>query len=355
MRPTTPVRTAAAALFGLAVLAPARAGAEDLPAPALADREDARALQAAIEYAAADVSPAVVDVLVERRRARSDDDKDDAIARLLRRVDPEALPEGTGPAPGLIVSPDGVVVTALYRLKDAATPIRVRLAGGSVLEAKLLGTDQRLALAALKLPEGRYPAPRFAEERLVRVGSFVVAVGARDGSPFPPVGLGIVSALERAGGLMLQTDAAIDPGNAGGALVDLRGRVVGVPVLLTRQTGVDSGVGFVVKAEALRAALPALRRGEHVMQGFLGVTLGQEDGSGGGAAIETVLDGTPAERAGLRANDIVVAIDGKPIDGSGALRDQLTARPAGTPCTLTVRRGAKLLALRATLAAAPEE
>lgn len=334
--------------------APALA-ADDAPPAPLLDREDAHALQVAIEAAARDVAPSLVEVLIDRKPAGgAAGEAEDPIQSLLRHVDPEALPDGDGPATGLIVAPDGIVLAPTHRLKDARR-VRVRLASGAVLEAEQLGKDERLKLAALRLPEGRYPAARFVEEHGVKVGELVVAAGAPGGAATPSVRLGIVSALERSGGLMLQTDAAIDVANEGGALVDIHGRVVGIPVLVTRQTGLSSGVGFVVKPEAIRAALPALREKEDVRSGFLGVTLGTDDGTGGGASIETVVDGAPAVRAGIRAGDVVEAIDGRTVDGSYALRDQLTARPAGAPIVLTVRRAGTVHEVRLTLGVAPEE
>jgi S1-C subfamily serine protease len=342
-------------LAALVLGAASAARADDAPPPLL-DREDARALAVAIDAAARDVAPALVEVLIDRKPAApsSDGSGDEPLRSILRHADPEALPDGDGPSCGIIVAADGIVLAPLYRVKDA-TRCRVRLASGAILEAAPLGTDERLKLAALKLPEGRYPAARFADERTLHVGELVVAVNAPGGAGAPVMRLGIVSALERAGGLMFETDAAIDAANAGGALVDLRGRVVGIPVLVSRQTGLDSGVGFVVKPGAVRAALPALREGERARAGFLGVTLGTDDGSGSGASIESVVEGTPASGAGLRAGDVVVEIDGRAVDGSYALRDQLTSRKAGAPVALTVRRGARTLDVRLTLAANPDE
>ncbi len=110
---------------------------------------------------------------------------------------------------------------------------------------------------------------------------------------------------------MFQTDVFVDPSNSGGALVDLRGRLIGIPALVARQTGVNSGIGLPVRLDALRAVLPRLARGEAIRAGFLRVILASEGSEGRGAIVETVIDGTPAARAGLAPGDAIESIDGR--------------------------------------------
>jgi S1-C subfamily serine protease len=268
---------------------------------------------------------------------------------------------------GVITTADGEILTNAH-VVEGATEIRVRLAGETEpMSATLLATDPGNDLALLRLSGDGYAPATFAAPGSVRIGDEVVAIGfALDLDGGPSVTRGIVSALDRTLGVtdgaldgLIQTDAAISSGNSGGPLVNAAGEVVGINTAVARggATVAASNVGFAISvAEALPIieALRAQAGGETRQEGFLGVGLDDRRDGGQGAIVSEVEPDTPASASGLRVGDLVVEIDGVPIDGAVGMIAAIRDLEPGDPITLTVVRAGDRIDLTATLTTRPE-
>lgn len=271
----------------------------------------------------------------------------------------------TGAGTGVVLTADGEVLTNAH-VVDGATTVRVTLAGESrARTADVVGTDPAADLALLRIPgaEG-LPTAELGSSADVAVGDDVVAIGnalaLRGG---PTVTRGIVSALDRsldtsAGTMtgLLQTDASISSGNSGGPLVDARGRVVGIntAVASSGRGSAAENIGFAI---AVDRALPVVERlrgnAPSVRVGYLGVSTADPDDGSRGATVMTVESGSPADAAGLRAGDLITAVDGKAVDGAAALSSAVKANEPGDRVRLQVLRGAADMTLEATLTTQP--
>ncbi|HEX8641383.1 MAG TPA: trypsin-like peptidase domain-containing protein, partial [Allosphingosinicella sp.] len=233
---------------------------------------------------------------------------------------------------GFIISPDGYVVTnnhvvAPARADAVVEQITVTLSDRTEYEAQVVGRDTVSDIAVLKITAPRpLPFVRFGESSAVRVGDWVVAIG----NPFGlggTVTAGIVSALHRNIGAgvydrFIQTDASINSGNSGGPMFDLNGNVIGINTALISPTGGNVGIGFAIPAEQIRPVVEALRRGQRVQRGYIGVGLQDIDESvaealgierNRGELIRTVTPGGPAARAGVQQGDVVISVAGQPV------------------------------------------
>jgi S1-C subfamily serine protease len=225
---------------------------------------------------------------------------------------------------------------------------------GKVHHARLRGRDLRLRFVVLEaLGGGLVPAPRSG--RVAEPGTHVLALGtvfANAGKPNAT--FGIVSSTGRFDGRALQVDCGIDPSNAGGALVDLEGALVGILVLVDRKLGDDSGVGFAVPYARADAALPRLRTGEELEPGFLGVALPKGDPAvapslEGGVRIEGVIPGGAAKAAGIKTDDVVIKLDGLEVRGVRSFVSALAERAAGDKVSVTLLRAGVEMTLDVTL------
>ncbi|MBZ0232870.1 MAG: trypsin-like peptidase domain-containing protein [Deltaproteobacteria bacterium] len=269
---------------------------------------------------------------------------------------------------GVIVSEDGKILTNAHVVRNAEE-ILVTLHDGTEHEAKLLGTDPKSDLAVLKLERAKgnlRPLP-FADSSRLRLGEVVLAVG----NPFgvgQAVTMGIVSATGRASmGIVdyedfIQTDAAINPGNSGGALVNLRGELVGINTAILSRTGGYQGIGFAIPTNMASPIMNALIADGKVNRGWLGVTLAPLDARAQakfrvatGVLVAQVGTDTPAEKAGLSAGDVIVAVDGTEVRDVARLRNAVAIKGAGKTTTLDVRRDGKLERVKVTLGALPEQ
>ena len=219
--------------------------------------------------------------------------------------------------------------------------ITVTLADRTEYEAEVVGRDQVADIAVLKVnPTRPLPFVRFGDSNRVRVGEWVVAIG----NPFGlggTVTAGIVSALHRNIGAGLydryiQTDASINSGNSGGPMFDLDGNVIGINTALISPTGGNVGIGFAIPAEQIRPVVDALRRGERVRRGYIGVGLQDIDESvaaalgierNRGELIRSVTPGGPADRGGVRQGDVVISVAGQPVTPDQTLA-YLVSQPA---------------------------
>ncbi len=268
--------------------------------------------------------------------------------------------EGTG----FVYDKSGNIITADH-VVSGATKISVRFKNGTTAPATLVGTDPSSDTAVIKVsvPSSQLTPLSLADSAAVAPGEGVVAIG----SPFgysESITAGIVSAIDRTiqapNGYSIsntiQTDAAINHGNSGGPLIDDTGKVVGVNVQIAvdDQSGgsANAGVGFAVPSNTVKSVADTLIAGKTVQHAYLGVSVG-DNPNGSGAQIGTVRAGSPAAAAGLKAGDVITAIDGAPIADSNALTAIVGEHQPGDTLKLTVKRGGSTLDLTAKLGTRP--
>jgi Do/DeqQ family serine protease len=281
--------------------------------------------------------------------------------RGLQQQPRESLERGLGS--GVIVSADGYILTN-HHVVDGAEEISVDLVDKRTFKAKLVGSDQLSDLAVLKIDMSNLPVLTPGDSDQVRVGDVVLAVGN-------PLGIGqtvtsgIISAKGRATGLsdgsfedFLQTDAAINRGNSGGALVNTNAQLIGINSQILSPSGGNIGIGFAIPANMAKSVMDQLIKGGKVRRGKLGVTIQQvtsdiasslnlKDVSG--ALINSVEAGGPAERAGLRRGDVITGLNGQPVPDSNTLRNRVAGTQPGGEVTVTYLRDGKEQTARVTL------
>ena len=308
-------------------------------------------------------SPAVVNVFSLGRVQRPDPFWQ-AFGRTVPR---EQLEQSLGS--GAIVRADGIVITNHHVIENM-TEIHVVLADRREFAATVLLDDARADLAVLKInPAGeRLPVLPIAGRDDLQVGDLVLAIG----NPFgvgQTVTNGIVSALARTDtgindlGYFIQTDAAINPGNSGGPLVDMDGELVGLNTAIYSQSGGSAGIGFAIPAAMVRQVVESAEGGRHsVERPWLGarsdtLTTKLAQGMGMNAArgvlVRQVWPGGPADQAGLRMGDVLVAVDGQPVNENGAVTFRIGTRKSGDSVGLTWLRGGKEMQGSAKLTLAP--
>ncbi len=229
-------------------------------------------------------------------------------------------------ASAVIIDPDGFLVTNWHVVFEAAE-IQVQLGDGGFVAAEVVGLDAETDLALLKIDARSMPAIRLGSSRQLRIGDVVLAIGNPYGLT-KSVTQGIVSATGRAALELatfedfIQTDAAINAGNSGGALVNTNGELVGINTAILTQDVATEGIGFAIPVDLVRGVVEELKQHGRVIRGYLGLipddlTDGQRAQIGldtnRGILIEEVFAGGPAERAGLKVNDIILSINGAPI------------------------------------------
>jgi serine protease Do len=308
--------------------------------------KQAHDLSLAFQRATRLVAPSVVFVASTQREPASRPDIFDLLPR--PRQPDERVVRGQGS--GLIVRSDGYIMTNNHVVQDA-TEIRVMLANGRQEDAELVGGDEETDLAVIKIDAEGLPAASFGDSDAIEVGQWVLAVG----NPFGldnTVTAGIVSAKSRPNmglayyGNLIQTDAAVNPGNSGGPLVNLYGEVIGINNAITTQTGVSMGIGFAIPANMARSVMESIVETGEVVRGWLGVTMqllsperAEELGyEGEGVEITSVNDDGPASRAGLKVGDIISGIDGTQIRSSALLQNTIARSRPGTVIRLGIVR-----------------
>ena len=338
-------------LIGLWVSGTAVAGGNDA----------ARAVGAAIADVARTSTPAVVHLEVEKQSALAPE-----LADLVSRYHLVGWPEDRRPGressgSGFVVSADGRVLTN-FHVVERATEITAIFPDQRRLHAHLVAADPRADLALLQLDGvGPFPALAWGDSDRVRVGELVVAIG----SPFDfrsSVTVGIVSARARRGLSRweiqdyLQTDAAVNPGNSGGPLVDVDGHVVGVNTAIYAPGAEQSaGIAFAIPANQVVRWLAGVDRGEVAGRPWVGLVASGAEGpevdpTVSGVEVVRVVPGGPAERAGVRRGDVIVSFDDAPIDGVPALRGAVAVAPVGRRVVVRVRRGAETVDLNVEVA-----
>jgi Do/DeqQ family serine protease len=264
---------------------------------------------------------------------------------------------------GVIITKDGYILTN-HHVIDGAEEIRVELANNRGYDAKVIGDDPRSDLAVLKIAANDLPMLTLGDSDRVRVGDVVLAVGNPLGIG-QTVTAGIISAKGRTTGLsdgsfqsFLQTDAPINQGNSGGALVSTAGELVGINSQIVSPTGTNIGIGFAIPANMARSVAEQLIKSGKVKRGYLGVAiqavtsdiaanLGLKDARG--VIVNNVERGSPAERAGLKQGDVITVINGNQIDDDNSLRNVVASAGPGAEVTMTVLRDGREQQMRATL------
>ncbi len=266
---------------------------------------------------------------------------------------------------GVIIRPDGYIVTNNH-VVEGATDIEVSLYNKRVYKAKILGRDPSTDLALLKVNEQGLPAAKFANSEQVRVGDWVLAVG----NPFDlasTVTAGIISAKARSihirednSGIesFLQTDAAVNPGNSGGALVNLSGDLVGINTAIASPTGTYAGYAFAVPSNIVAKVVDDILRYGEVRRAYLGVSIQDVDGTlaqdlklqtADGVLVAGVVQGGAAAAAGLQRGDVITAINNRPVRSSPELLETVATRRPGDKVTLTVNRDGRQQQIPLTL------
>ena len=280
----------------------------------------------------------------------------------------DGFSEGEATGTGVVVTSNGEIITNAH-VVEGASEVRVRFAGDTEpIVARVLAADAGNDLALLKVNATGLVAATFAKPGSVRVGDQAIAIGyalALDGGP--SVTTGIVSALKRtifteSGALnsLIQTDAAISSGNSGGPLANMRGEVIGINTAVARgdMNSAANNIGFAISVDEVLAVLEQLREqaaGTTRDEGFLGVSLEARSDGGVGSIIATVQPNSPADLAGIRVGDIVLAVDGEPVNGQAGLVAAIRDRNPGDLISIDLVRTGERLSVNATLVARPQE
>ncbi len=311
------------------------------------------------------VKGAVVNVDVQKRAS----DEQQQIERLLprRRMGRGAEePLNSGMGSGFIIDPRGIVLTNNH-VVEGAVNIRVRLDDGRSFDAEVQGRDPLTDVAVIKLKGkiDQLPALKLGDSSQMRVGDWVVAIG----NPFglsSSVSAGIISALDRQIGVsrnydqFLQTDAAINPGNSGGPLFNLKGEVIGINSAII---GSATGIGFAVPSSLVKALLPQLEKDGVVTRGWLGVGIQDLNPSlakalavpvSEGALISSVNEGSPAEKGGVKPEDVVTSIDGEKVTSANTLTRAVALKRPDSTVTLTLFRAGKPVDAKVKIGVRPD-
>lgn len=339
----------------------------DLPAPPVEPATTTVGLRTSYAEVVNRVSPAVVTI---RTKARTQAPRqfpfmDDPF---FRRFFGDRLPQQPeqrqrGLGSGVIVSADGYILTNAHAI-NGAEEIVVELGGERNLTARLVGSDPPSDLALLKIDQGGLSALALADSDKVQVGDVVLAIG----NPLEigqTVTMGIISAKSRRTGLsngsfedFLQTDAPINRGNSGGALVDGNGNLVGINSKVLSHSGGSIGIGFAIPSNMARDVLDQLVKRGKVSRGHLGIVVQPvtQDiatnlglSSAKGVIVGQVQNGSAAERAGMQLGDVILALNGNAVSEPNTFRNDIAGTPPGRTVTLRIWRGGNEQELRATL------
>jgi len=343
-------------VFGAAVLILLPAGpsgaAEPLwtESPGLAAPPELARLNNVMNELAERLKPALVQVRVKR-----------AVEVHAEGTDPMGGPEERrSSGSGFVIRQDGYLVTNAH-VVTGAERIQVKLSDGRRFEARLVGQDDRVDLALIKIDATGLPVAALGDSNRLRVGEFVLALGHPFGLE-QTVSFGIVSRkgaplmVAAPGFDFIQTDAAVNPGNSGGPLVNMAGEVVGVNSMAAR----NGSIGFAIPVNLIKGLLPQLAEKGKVEWGWLGVSIaevGDEDlakynlKEPRGVLIRQVVAGQPADQAGMKANDVIMAVDGAPVEEPRDLQRIIASTPVGKIVKLSVMREGKETEVSVTVGA----
>jgi len=288
----------------------------------------------------------------------------DDLGRFFRfKVPKEFRQQGAGS--GIIVSTDGYILTNVH-VVDKSERIRVVLSDNRAFDARMVGLDPLTEVAVVKIEATNLPAIKLGDSDKARVGEWVLAIGN-------PLGLqstvtaGIISAKERNIDIIrdsygvesfLQTDAAINPGNSGGALVNLRGEVIGINTAIATETGYSAGFGFAIPINLANKIMTDLIRKGRVERGYLGIGMQDIDEKKAralnldrpkGVFVSQVIKGEPAARAGVKAKDVILKIEGQEVNKSNQVQAIIAKRNPGDIVLLELLRNGRKVELKVSL------
>ena len=331
------------------------------------------ALDHDMEALAARVTPAVVNVAVTSRGGEEDEqtnvqgniDPSNLPPEFRQffgfggpgggRMKPQQQPLRHGVGSGVIISPDGYIVTNNH-VVEGATNIKVTLHDRRVLNAKLVGTDKLTDIAVIKVDAQELPAITWGDSSKLQPGQTVLAFGSPFGVLQFSVTRGIVSAVNRPApfstdartpGGLIQTDAAVNPGNSGGPLVNAHGELVGINQMIATDSGSFAGASFAIPSATAKAISTQIIRTGSVHHGYLGIAMNDVTPENAqffnlkeaeGAIISQVSPASPAEGAGLKGGDVIVALNGHPVPNGSDLQLQVAQLTPGTPIELGILR-----------------
>jgi len=372
-------------VVGLSCIAILNGAANELPKLSVSNREVDRSTRG-VSYADVikRVTPSVVTIestrTIQMRQSRIPFMDDPMLRRFFGQGgDSSSNPQSgrmrqEGLGSGIIISDDGYILTNNHVVDGADEDgIKVSLPDGKAkYNAKVVGKDPRTDIAVLKIDANKkLPAVTMADSDKLEVGDVVLAIG----NPFgigQSVSSGIISALGRGFGILgqqgyedfIQTDASINQGNSGGALVDAEGRLIGINQSIASPSGANAGVGFAVPINLARSVMERLITDGKITRGYLGVSLQTvtpdlaesfklPDTTG--ALVGGVQPNTPASKAGMKAGDVIVDYNGKSITDSAHLRLMVAQTPPKTPVTFKILRDGREKNFNVTLAELPDE
>ena len=326
--------------------------------------EQLMALSDSFAWVAEQAGPAVVNIFARHRIAGRRSMPFEYFGRRFQYRERDRVYTSLGS--GVIADDQGHVLTN-HHVIEGADSVQVRLADGRTFAATFVGSDPSTDVGVLRLSARGLPRANLGDSDVVRVGDWVVAIG----NPFGlshTVTAGIISAKGRSEvGVayyedFLQTDAAINPGNSGGPLLDLRADVIGLNTAIASESGGYEGIGFAIPINLARGVMQSILKGGSFQRGFLGVTIQDldrnlADGLGvdvqEGALVAQVMEGSPAEMAGIRAEDVIVRFDGRRIRDANALRTLVATTEPGREVKVVVARREESVTLDAVVGNPP--
>ena len=356
------------------------------PSRAEAPLDAAEQLQQRFIEVAKKVGPAVVSISTEtterlaERRAPLPEFDDELFERFFQDFyggdNPQREYKQRGLGTGVIIDPEGLILTNEH-VVHGADKVTVTLPDSREFKGEIKGTDPRSDLAVIKIEAKNLPAAELGDSDQIKTGQWAIAVG----NPFgwavggtePTITVGVLSALHRSLRLggdtrdysdLIQTDAAINPGNSGGPLVNLTGQVIGVNVAIFSTTGGYQGIGFAIPVNVARGILGDLIHGKKVLYGWLGVSVQDiteelethfKLSSQEGVIVARVMEGSPAEKGGLKDGDVVVALNGKPVKNVRELLRDVARLKVGERSPMAVLRGGKQIQLNIEIGERPQE
>ena len=329
------------------------------------------------------VGPAVVNIRTTERVKSDQGNPDEEMQEFLRRFfggqmpsqrggrrgTPQQVPQEEqvqrGVGSGFVISDDGYVLTNAH-VVEGADEVTVTLTDRREFKAKVLGADRRSDVALLKVDARNLPSLRMGDSNKIRVGEWVIAIG----SPFNlenTVTAGIISAKSRDTGEylpLIQSDVAVNPGNSGGPLINMRGEVIGINSQIATLSGAYNGISFAVPIDEVLRVSDQIRKSGRVTRGRIGVQISEVTrdvadslglGRAHGAEVAMVEPGGPADKAGLRVGDIILKFNGQDVDKSSDLPRLVGATGVGSRAGVTVWRRGSQLELPVTVAELRDE
>ncbi|MGB5164586.1 MAG: DegQ family serine endoprotease [Woeseiaceae bacterium] len=309
-------------------------------------------------------SPAVVNIRVRQTVSTRSQYGDEAFRRFFGLPDvPQGPRQIASAGSGVIVDADKGYILTNHHVVENADEIQISLHDGTLLDAEIVGSDPATDIAVIRVEGDNLVEMSIGDSDAVRVGDFVIAIG----NPFGlshTVTSGIVSAIGRTGISrdsyedFIQTDASINPGNSGGALVNMRGELIGINSAIISRSGGNVGIGFAVPTEIASSIMRQLLDFGEVRRGLLGVSIQTIDAEiaealestvDSGALISSVEPDSAAEEAGLQVDDIIVAVNGKKIEGAAELRNAIGLMGSGEKVAIRYIRDGKTRTANATL------